>query len=96
MTAQPETVDQAVITRHRAMWATGDYSKLTIDLVAPLGPILVEASGVGAAELDAGIAAVGDGFLSGGETTEWGICCLPRARADTMSACPTKLPACRH
>ena len=47
MTAQPETVDQAVITRHRAMWATGDYSKLTIDLVAPLGPVLVEASGVG-------------------------------------------------
>lgn len=47
MTAQQETVDQAVIAKHRAMWATGDYPRLTIDLVAPLGPVLVEACGVG-------------------------------------------------
>jgi ubiquinone/menaquinone biosynthesis C-methylase UbiE len=40
-------VDQAVIAKHRAMWATGDYPKLAIELVAPLGPVLVEASGVG-------------------------------------------------
>ena len=47
MTAQPTTVDQAVIAKHRAMWATGDYPKIAIDLVAPLGPVLVEATHIG-------------------------------------------------
>ena len=47
MTAQATTVDQAVIAKHRAMWATGDYPKLASELVAPLGPVLVEASRVG-------------------------------------------------
>jgi SAM-dependent methyltransferase len=47
MTAHAETVDQAVVAKHRAMWATGDYPKLAIELVAPLGPVLVEAVGVG-------------------------------------------------
>lgn len=42
------TVDvQAVATKHRAMWASGDYPKLAAELVAPLGPVLVEATGVG-------------------------------------------------
>ena len=47
MTGQAETVDQAVVAKHRAMWATGDYPKLAIELVAPLGPVLVGALGVG-------------------------------------------------
>ncbi|HKV22151.1 MAG TPA: class I SAM-dependent methyltransferase [Mycobacterium sp.] len=47
MTAQAETVDQAVVAKHRAMWATGDYPKLANELVAPLGPVLVQACGVG-------------------------------------------------
>ena len=47
MTAQPTNVDQAVIAKHRAMWATGDYPKMAIDLVAPLGPVLVEATHIG-------------------------------------------------
>ena len=47
MTAQPATVDQAVIAKHRAMWATGDYAKLASELVAPLGPVLVEATRIG-------------------------------------------------
>jgi len=47
MTGQPTTVDQAVIAKHRTMWATGDYPKLAIDLVAPLGPVLVEATRIG-------------------------------------------------
>lgn len=42
------TVDvQAVAAKHRAMWASGDYPKLAADLVSPLGPVLVEATGVG-------------------------------------------------
>jgi ubiquinone/menaquinone biosynthesis C-methylase UbiE len=36
-----------VIAKHRAMWATGDYPKLAIELVSPLGPVLVEALGIG-------------------------------------------------
>ena len=41
------TVDQSQIAaKHRAMWASGDYPKLAADLVAPLGPVLVEATGV--------------------------------------------------
>ncbi|WNG94595.1 class I SAM-dependent methyltransferase [Mycobacterium sp. ITM-2016-00318] len=47
MTGQPTTVDQAVIAKHRAMWATGDYPKMAIDLVSPLGPVLVEATQIG-------------------------------------------------
>lgn len=42
------TVDvKAVATKHRAMWASGDYPKLATELVAPLGPVLVQATGIG-------------------------------------------------
>ena len=47
MTSETKTVDQAVIAKHRTMWATGDYPTLASELVAPLGPVLVEAIGVG-------------------------------------------------
>jgi SAM-dependent methyltransferase len=47
MTAQLPTVDQAVVAKHRAMWATGDYAKLASELVAPLGPVLVAACRIG-------------------------------------------------
>ncbi|WP_123024000.1 class I SAM-dependent methyltransferase [Mycolicibacterium stellerae] len=50
MNAETTTVDQAVIAKHRAMWATGDYPKLAVELVAPLGPVLVEALGIGAGD----------------------------------------------
>lgn len=36
-----------IAAKHRAMWASGDYPKLAADLVAPLGPALVEAIEVG-------------------------------------------------
>jgi SAM-dependent methyltransferase len=39
--------DRQVAAKHRAMWASGDYPKLAAELVAPLGPVLVEATGVG-------------------------------------------------
>jgi SAM-dependent methyltransferase len=33
--------------RHRAMWASGDYPAVAADLVAPLGPVLVDAAAIG-------------------------------------------------
>jgi 4-oxalocrotonate tautomerase family enzyme len=38
--------DATLKAKHRAMWASGDYPALAADLIASLGPILVEASGV--------------------------------------------------
>ena len=34
--------DGQIAAKHRAMWASGYYPKLAADLVAPLGPVLVE------------------------------------------------------
>jgi SAM-dependent methyltransferase len=51
MTNPTAAVDeQAVAVKHRAMWASGDYPKLAAELVSPLGPVLVEATGVGPAD----------------------------------------------
>jgi SAM-dependent methyltransferase len=51
MTNPTAAVDeQAVAAKHRAMWASGDYPKLAAELVSPLGPVLVEATGVGPAD----------------------------------------------
>jgi SAM-dependent methyltransferase len=33
--------------KHRALWALGDYAAIADELVAPLGPVLVAASGIG-------------------------------------------------
>jgi ubiquinone/menaquinone biosynthesis C-methylase UbiE len=38
--------DSQLAAKHRAMWASGDYPKLASDLVAPLGPVLVQAIGI--------------------------------------------------
>ena len=38
--------DRALKTKHRAMWASGNYSAVVTDVVAPLGPILVNAAGI--------------------------------------------------
>jgi SAM-dependent methyltransferase len=45
-TAETPTLDQAVAAKHRAMWASGDYTKLANQLVLPLGPVLVQATGI--------------------------------------------------
>ncbi|WP_029113524.1 class I SAM-dependent methyltransferase [Mycobacterium sp. URHB0044] len=51
MTNPTVAVDQSqVAAKHRAMWASGDYPKLADELVSPLGPVLVEATGVGPAD----------------------------------------------
>lgn len=38
--------DRALKAKHRAMWAFGDYAALASDLIASLGPVLVDAAGV--------------------------------------------------
>jgi ubiquinone/menaquinone biosynthesis C-methylase UbiE len=38
--------DRALKTKHRAMWAMGNYPSVVTDVVAPLGPILVDAAGI--------------------------------------------------
>ena len=38
--------DRALKSRHRAMWALGDYPALASDLIAELGPALVQAAGI--------------------------------------------------
>ena len=40
--------DAELKTRHRAMWAAGDYPSMVETFLLPLGPKLVEACGVGA------------------------------------------------
>ena len=41
------TVDRELESKHRKLWALGDYSRVAAEVVAPLGPVLVEASGIG-------------------------------------------------
>jgi SAM-dependent methyltransferase len=50
-------LDRALKARHRAMWAMGDYPAVARELVAPLGPILVEAARIGPGERVLDIAA---------------------------------------
>jgi SAM-dependent methyltransferase len=44
------TADHRLESKHRALWALGDYTTVATELVSPLGPALVEASGVGAGD----------------------------------------------
>ncbi|GAB3851440.1 class I SAM-dependent methyltransferase [Dactylosporangium cerinum] len=41
------TADQALKSKHRAMWALGDYAAVAADVIPSLGPVLVEAVGAG-------------------------------------------------
>ncbi|KUI24838.1 hypothetical protein AU196_15120 [Mycobacterium sp. IS-1742] len=51
MSSDTATVDdRQLAAKHRSMWASGDYPKLAAELVAPLGPILVEAAGIGSGD----------------------------------------------
>src|SRR3954447_9142248 len=42
--------DAALKARHRAMWASGDYASMVETFLLPLGPRLVEASGIRAGQ----------------------------------------------
>jgi ubiquinone/menaquinone biosynthesis C-methylase UbiE len=44
------TADHELESRHRALWTLGDYTTVATELVSPLGPVLVQASGVGAGD----------------------------------------------
>lgn len=43
----PAREDQTLAATHRAMWALGDYALMAEEVMAPLGPILVAAAGIG-------------------------------------------------
>jgi SAM-dependent methyltransferase len=38
--------DRALKQRHRTMWAWGDYPRVATELIAALGPVIVEAAGI--------------------------------------------------
>ncbi|ROR91256.1 class I SAM-dependent methyltransferase [Nocardioides aurantiacus] len=42
-----DPADRALKARHRSMWALGDYPAVAREVIAGLGPVLVEATGVG-------------------------------------------------
>jgi SAM-dependent methyltransferase len=44
------TADHELESKHRALWTLGDYTRVATELVSPLGPVLVQASGVGAGD----------------------------------------------
>jgi SAM-dependent methyltransferase len=44
---ETQAADAALKAKHAAMWAMGDYPAVATDVIAPLGPILVAAAGVG-------------------------------------------------
>jgi SAM-dependent methyltransferase len=57
-TADPRSeADQALKAKHRAMWAWGDYPAVATQLVADLGPVLVEACQVQAGDYVLDVAA---------------------------------------
>ena len=65
----PTVDDQAVAVKHRAMWASGDYPRLAAELVSPLGPVLVQAAGIGAGDRVLDVAAgTGNAAIPAAET----------------------------
>ncbi|HTQ20850.1 class I SAM-dependent methyltransferase [Mycobacterium sp.] len=60
---EPATADRGYESKHRALWALGDYTSVATEVVAPLGPVLVEASGIGAGDRVLDVAA-GSGNVS--------------------------------
>jgi len=41
------TIPDDIAATHRAMWALGDYALMAEEVMAPLGPVLVAATGIG-------------------------------------------------
>ena len=44
---QQQSDDAALKAKHAAMWAMGDYPAVATEVIAPLGPVLVEFTGIG-------------------------------------------------
>ena len=55
--------DQTLAATHRAVWALGDYALMAEEVMAPLGPILVAATGMGVGHRVLDVAA-GSGNIS--------------------------------
>lgn len=49
-TASPTADDAALKAKHRAMWALGNYPAVASEIIASLGPILVDATNIGAGQ----------------------------------------------
>ena len=47
-TSSPD--DAALKAKHAAMWAMGDYPAVATEVIAALGPVLVEATGLAAGD----------------------------------------------
>lgn len=47
MTLDASISDASVAATHRTVWALGDYALMAEEVMAPLGPALVEATGIG-------------------------------------------------
>lgn len=73
------TVDQELEAKYRALWALGDYGAIAAHIVAPMGPVLVEACGIGPGDRVLDIAA-GTGnasipaALTGAQVTASDLC----------------------
>ena len=46
-TGDAVAADRALKSKHRAMWAMGDYSAVAHEIIPSLGPILVDAASIG-------------------------------------------------
>ena len=73
------TTDRGYESKHRALWALGDYAAVATELVAPLGPVLLQASEIGPDDRVLDIAA-GSGnvaipaALAGADVTATDLC----------------------
>ncbi len=47
MTRDNTISDDTLTAKHRTVWALGDYALMTEEVMAPLGPVLVAATGIG-------------------------------------------------
>jgi ubiquinone/menaquinone biosynthesis C-methylase UbiE len=56
-------VEQAPVATHRAVWAMGDYARMAEQVMAPLGPVLVDFAGIVAGDRVLDVAA-GSGNIS--------------------------------
>lgn len=54
---QNDDADVALKTKHRAMWAQGNYTAVATELIDALGPVLVAAAGVGSGQYVLDVAA---------------------------------------
>src|SRR4051812_24918285 len=54
-----DPADRALKDKHRSMWAWGDYPRVATELIAELGPIVVDAAGACPRRRPAALAAAG-------------------------------------